>query len=65
MKVYINEQEIVIFAGACIKDAVIAYSVESWKRLKSTKMVVLDRFGNMTDPDGPMMDGQKFTLIEI
>jgi len=62
MKVYLNKTEIIIFKGARIGDMVLAYSERSHKMLKSGKLCVYDRFGNLTETDGPVYDGQVFFL---
>jgi len=62
MKVYINQEEIAIFAGARIQDAILACSADLWKQVSHGELSVFDRFGNLTDPDGPILDGQHFTL---
>ena len=62
MKVYINQKEIAIFAGACILDALLAYSKDTWKQVSNGELSVYDRFGNLTDPDGPIQEGQQFTI---
>lgn len=62
MKVTLNKSEIIIFKGATISDMVLAYSERSHKMLKSGKLCVFDRFGNLTENDGPVYDGQLFFL---
>jgi hypothetical protein len=62
MIVYINQQEIVIFAGARIQDAILAYSRDELDRVIKGDVLIFDRFGNLTDPDGAMIEGQHFTL---
>ena len=62
MKVYINQEEIAIFAGARVKDAILAYSQEIWKKVSKGELEVNDRFGNLTDPEGPIQEGQHITL---
>jgi hypothetical protein len=62
MKVTINKSIITIFKGATISDMVLAYSERSFKMLKSGKLCVYDRFGNLTEPDGPVYEGQLFFL---
>ena len=62
MKVILNKSEIIIFKGATIYDLVLAYSERSHKMLKKGKLCVYDRFGNLTEPDGPVYDGQLFYL---
>ena len=62
MKVTLNKSEIIIFKGATISEMVLAYSARSYKMLKSGKLCVFDRFGNLTEPDGPVYEGQLFYL---
>jgi len=62
LKVYINNREIVIFKGATVGDAVLKYSVFSFKKLKTGYFSVYDRFGYRTEPDGPVLEGQHFIL---
>ncbi len=62
MKVTLNNNEIIIFKGATISEMVLAYSLRSHKMLKNGKLCVYDRFGNLTEPDGPVYEGQLFYL---
>jgi len=62
MKVILNKTEIILFKGATISDMVLAYSVRSHKMLKNGKLCVYDRFGNLTENDGPVYEGQMFFL---
>jgi len=62
MKVTLNTSEIIIFKGATISDLVLAYSERSYKMLKNGKLCVFDRFGNLTENDGPVYEGQLFFL---
>jgi hypothetical protein len=62
MKVILNKSEINIFKGATISDLVLAYSERSYKMLKNGKLCVFDRFGNLTEIDGPVYEGQMFFL---
>jgi len=62
MKVTINKNVITLFKGATIGDMVLAYSQRSYKMLKKGKLCVYDRFGNRTEPDGPVYEGQLFYL---
>jgi hypothetical protein len=65
MKVTLNKSEIIIFKGAKISDLVLAYSERSYKMMKSGKLCVYDRFGNLTAFDGPVYDGQVFFLRRV
>ncbi|MEI6455595.1 MAG: hypothetical protein WCO93_04850 [bacterium] len=62
MKVYINNKEIDIFRGATILDAVRKYSPHSCRRVMNETLMVIDRFGNRTEPDGEPTEGQHFQL---
>jgi len=62
MKVILNNSELIIFKGATISDMVLAYSLRSHKMLQRGKLCVYDRFGNLTEPDGPVYEGQLFYL---
>ena len=62
MKIILNKSEIIMFKGATVSDLVLAYSVRSHKMLTHGKLCVYDRFGNLTEPDGPVYDGQLFFL---
>jgi hypothetical protein len=62
MIVYINNTEINIFKGARIRDAILAYSLHTLKMVQTGKLSIFDRFGNLTEPDGPLIEGQRLTL---
>ena len=62
MKVTLNKSEILIFKGATISDLVLSYSERSFKMFKKGKLCVFDRFGNLTEADGPVYEGQMFFL---
>lgn len=62
MRIFINRKEITIFAGARVIDAVRAYSARSAKMLLNGTLSAFDRFGNLTEPDGELRDGQTLNL---
>ena len=62
MKVYINNQPVIVFKGATLGDAVLASSKRRYRLLCSGYLVACDRFGNITEPDGPVQEGQHFRL---
>jgi len=62
MIVYINHKAISIFKGAIVLDAIRAYSAYSLKQVMNGKLFIMDKFGNITDPDGPLLEGQKLSL---
>lgn len=62
MIIYINNNKVEVFSGARVKDAVLAYSRKSYTMMLNEKLLAFDRFGNLTDTDGPLIEGQKLTL---
>jgi hypothetical protein len=62
VKIVINNHEVVIFSGATVVDAVRAYSRRSAKLLETGKLRVFDQYGNRTEADGELTEGQKFFL---
>jgi len=64
VKVYINTHEVNIFAGANAGDAVLSYSERLYEEVKAGRLMILDCFGNETEPDGKVTEGQEFMLIE-
>lgn len=62
MKVYINHKEIEIFAGACVKDAVLAYDKAAWQFLLKGKLVVYDSYENIVEPDGALSADQSLSI---
>jgi hypothetical protein len=62
MIIYINKYKVEVFTGARVKDAVLAYSRKSYTMMLKEKLLAFDRFGNQTDADGPLIEGQKLTL---
>ena len=62
MKIVINNREVVIFSGATVADAIRVYSRRSSKLLEKGKFRVFDQFGNQTEVDGELTEGQKLFL---
>ena len=62
MKVFINKHEVIIFEGAHIGDAVLSYSARSFKKVMDGTLLVVDCFGNPTEPDGKLTEGQTIRL---
>jgi hypothetical protein len=58
MIVFINNREMAIFRGATVIDAVRIYSLRSSRMLEHGFLQVFDRFGNHTEPDGELTQGQ-------
>jgi hypothetical protein len=64
VKVFVNSQEVIIFAGARVCDAVLAYSKASYKMLTRGTLTAADHLGNITANDGPLGEGQIIVLIK-
>ena len=62
MKIFVNRKEITIFTGARVIDAVRAYSLRTAGMVLKGVYSVFDRFGNTTEPDGRLTDGQILTI---
>jgi hypothetical protein len=62
MIVYINRKQVTIFNGAAVRDAILSYSRHSYKRVANGNLVVIDSYGNRTETDGLLKDGQSIFL---
>lgn len=62
MIVFVNSRKIEIFSGARIRDALLCYSKNSFKKISSGHLVVQDRFGYETALDGPLIENQKIYI---
>lgn len=62
MKVFVNRKEIAIFTGARVIDALRNYSLRSAGLVVKGIYTVYDRYGNITEPDGRLTDGQILTI---
>lgn len=65
MIVFINEKKISVFKGATLADAVLAYSKENFMKLQDGSLGIFDRFGFLTESDGPAIEGQHYSLKEL
>lgn len=57
MKVYINDEELSIFNGATVLDALRTYYVKHNEKLPTILPVVYDAYGNSVAPDGELTEG--------
>ena len=62
MKIYINQKEVEIFAGACVKDAILAYDKTAWLLLLKGKLAAYNRYGSRVDPDGSLSANESLIL---
>jgi len=65
MQIFINNQEIEIFRGATVMDAILSFSKHEYHLVKTGQTIVLDRFGKLTEPDGELTEGQVLILKKI
>jgi len=59
MRIKVNEETVEIFAGACVKDAVLKYSRTAWKQVQDQKKTVFDLHGHEVAPDGELSEGDE------
>jgi len=64
VKVYVNGEEIEIFAGARVKNALLGYSREEYEAVKEREKLVKDEFGNEILLDGSLSAGEKIFIEE-
>ncbi len=57
MEVFINQTSVNIFKGACLSDAVLRYSKETYKLLMNNQVWLEDERGNSMDADGRLWEG--------
>lgn len=65
MKVWINKREMITFRGACLGDVLRLYSQRSLSMVRKGHFGVFDRFGYLTELDGPVAEGQHFMIKRI
>lgn len=58
MKIVVNKKEINTFKGARLGDVVRTYSARSYLLLEKGLYEIVDKYGNVTEPDGPAHEGQ-------
>lgn len=57
MKIFINDEELVIFNGATVLNALRAYYAKHNKKLPAILPVVKDAYGNSVATDGELTEG--------
>ena len=62
MQVKVNGRSVILFQGATAGDAVLAYSRLSFGRVMTGKLIICDRFGNVTDPGGALAEGSEIKV---
>lgn len=59
MKIKVNQQEIEIFSGALVKDALQKYSRQEWLKVQKNEKAVYDHHGHEIAGDGELSEGQE------
>lgn len=59
MIVTINNQEIEIFAGAKVKNALSKFGQQEYKAVQAGEKKIVDKNGNPVDLDGALNEGSK------
>lgn len=65
MKIFINNEEIIIFHGATVLDVVRAYYIQQDKRLPCILPNVTDAYGNSIALDGELTEGNHLFVAKI
>jgi len=58
VKVIINNQDVTVFNGARVCDAVLAFSRSSYDLMKKGRLNITDQYGHLTSEDGALAEGQ-------
>jgi sulfur carrier protein ThiS len=59
MKIKVNHQEVEIFSGALVKDALQKYSRQEWLQVQKNEKTVYDRHGHEVAGDGELSGGEE------
>ncbi|MDR1581761.1 MAG: hypothetical protein LBS55_00635 [Prevotellaceae bacterium] len=63
MKVFVNDREITLFEGAKVRDAVLSFDKRILHEISLYE--ILDKYGNQTDIDGALQDGNKLFIKKL
>jgi len=65
MQIKVNGQDVEIFSGACVKDALRKYSRSVLKLVKNARTAVFDRHGHEVGLNGELAGGEEFFIKSI
>jgi hypothetical protein len=65
MIVFVNDTAVEIFRGARVRDVILAYSIDDYTALQKGKRLVRERMNYITEPDGPVVEGQHLSIESI
>jgi hypothetical protein len=63
MKIFVNNKEFTLFAGAKVKDAVLIFDRKILREIASYE--VLDKYGYQTDIDGALQEGTQLFIQKL
>ncbi len=64
MQISVNGEQIRIFSGARVEDALRRYSMEEYKKVKAGEKIVRDKYGNRVKLGGELTGREEFTIAE-
>jgi hypothetical protein len=64
IKVTVNEMIVEIFNGARIKNAILCYSKDIYKKALEGKIIIIDKNGNQVDLSGELSGGETLRTID-
>lgn len=62
MKIYINEQELILFQGATALDAVRQFYTSKGMKIPKKTPLISDKYGNEVSPDGSLSEGNQLFI---
>lgn len=65
MKIFVNNQEIEIFNGARVEDAVRKFDKKLLRKVKSGGAETLDSYGNHIAISAPLYENSQITITQI
>ncbi|HUU06545.1 MAG TPA: hypothetical protein VMZ49_11790 [Patescibacteria group bacterium] len=65
MQIKVNDREIEIFSGACVKDALRKFSRREWKQVQQNRKAAFDRHGHEIGLDGELNGGEEIFIKSI
>jgi sulfur carrier protein ThiS len=64
MKIRVNGQEVEIFSGAKVGDALRKYSRADWNLVRNNEKKVTDRYGQEVGLDGELNGGEELRVAD-
>ena len=64
MKIKVNGEEVEIFSGARVKNVIMKYSREEYKKIKDGEKVVEDKYGNQIMLSGELTGREELNIVK-